>query len=125
MSVERHADHFADDAQDEEWLPEIGRRGWLALTHNLRIRYKGNERDAVMQAGLGLFVIVGKAPHRELAENFINTIGRILAFLERNHPPFIAKVYRPSRKELESRPAYPGRVELWLSQEKWEGQQPR
>jgi hypothetical protein len=39
LKVERHQDHFADDASDEEWLEAIGKKGWVAVTHNLRIRY--------------------------------------------------------------------------------------
>lgn len=38
--VERHADHFDQNEKDEVWLAEVGRRGWVALTHNLRIRYQ-------------------------------------------------------------------------------------
>jgi hypothetical protein len=39
LTVERHRDHFKDDAADEEWLAEVGRRNWVAITHNSRIRY--------------------------------------------------------------------------------------
>ena len=73
-----------------------------------------------MRAGVGLFILIGKATTRELAENFVNTKQRITAFLERHPPPFIAKVYRPSRSERENRPNHPGRVELWLSLKEWE-----
>ena len=31
LTVERHRDHFRHDAADEDWLAEIGRRGWVAL----------------------------------------------------------------------------------------------
>jgi len=47
LSVERRADHFAPDTPDEVWLAEIGKRGWIALTHDRRIRYKPTERDTV------------------------------------------------------------------------------
>jgi hypothetical protein len=42
LSVERHADHFLPDCPDEDWLAEVGKRQWVALTHNLRIRYTPN-----------------------------------------------------------------------------------
>jgi PIN domain-containing protein len=58
LKVERHADHFAPDAPDEIWLKEIGKRSWIALTHDRRIRYKRNERDAVMRHRIALLVIV-------------------------------------------------------------------
>ena len=81
ISVEGHADHFLDDAKDEDWIVEVGKRGWVVLTHDKRIRYKPNELAAVKAAGIAMFVLIGKAPHAVLAQNFINTINRIEAFL--------------------------------------------
>jgi hypothetical protein len=111
--VERHTDHFAHNEKDEVWLTEVGRRGWVGLTHNLRIRYQPNERDAVIRARLRLLVIIGKAAHRDLAASFVNTIGRIEAFLEHHEPPLIAKVYRPVPSEVLRNPRSPGKVEAW------------
>jgi len=39
VRVERHDDHFGPDTLDEEWIGEIGRRGWVAVTRDARIRY--------------------------------------------------------------------------------------
>ncbi len=111
LTVEPHKDHFAPDAPDEEWLAAVGARGWIVLTHDRRIRYKPNERDAVMQNRIALLVIVGKAPLPDLARAFAVTLPRIERFLARHEPPFIAKVYRPSPAEA-ARQA-PGRIELW------------
>ena len=112
-AVERHADHFAHDTPDEVWLAEVGRRGWIALTHDKRIRYKPNERDAVMRHRVGLLVIVGVAPFAELARAFVATLPSIEHFLDNHAPPFIAKVYRPSRGDTAERADALGRVELW------------
>lgn len=119
ISVEQHADHFAHDTPDDEWLPVVASCGWVALTHDQRIRYKVNERDAVMANGLALLVVMGKLPFPLLAESFVATIGRVEAFLDRHESPFIAKVYRASDAELARRPDAPGRVELWLSEADW------
>ena len=113
LTVERHADHFAPNTPDEVWLPEIGRRGWIALTHDRRIRYKPNERDAVMRHGVALLVIVGDAPFSDLAHSFVTTIPRIERFLASHQAPFIAKVYRPSPDETAADRTVSGRVELW------------
>jgi hypothetical protein len=115
IRVERHIDHFPDTAKDEEWLAAIGQRGWYALTHDQRIRYKPNEKAAVIQAGVGLFVLVGKAPFAELATNFIATLPKIEKFIEQTPRPFIAKIYRPDEKTRKLRPNSPGRVEIWVS----------
>ena len=116
--VEAHADHFAPNAADDERLPEVGRRGWIVLTHDQRIRYKSNERDAVMSNGLAMFVLIGSIPHPLLARGFVATHSRVVAFLARHRPPFIAKVYQgpPARAPGEFKA---GRVELWLDKTDW------
>jgi hypothetical protein len=112
--VERFADHF-DDAlcPDETWLRYVGTRGWTAITHDQRIRYKPNERDAVIEHRVGLLVVIGKAPFPQLARSFVATRGRIEAFLQDHAPPFIAKVYRPTPRELALDAEAPGEVLLW------------
>ncbi len=114
LTVERHIDHFAHDTPDDVWLAEVGRRGWIALSHDKRIRYKPNERDAVMRHRVGLLVIVGAAPFADLARAFLATLPSIEHFLDNHAPPFIAKVYRPNDRA--QRVASPGRVELWYPQ---------
>ncbi len=116
LSVERHRDHFAPDCADEVWLRSIGEQGWTALTHDRRIRYKPNERNAVIRHGVRLLVIVGNASHSDLAHAFVTTLPRIRRFLDRNRPPFIGKVYRPTPAEVARRRNAPGRVELWYPQ---------
>jgi hypothetical protein len=113
LAVERHADHFAPDTPDEVWLAEVGMRGWIALTHDRRIRYKPNERDAVIRHRVGLLVIIGAAPFHDLAHSFVASLPRVETFLVRYKPPFIAKVYRSSPTETKQRRSTPGRVELW------------
>ena len=113
LSVQRHRDHFAPDCPDVDWLSAVGSRGWVAITHNSRIRYTPNELDAVMQHGVGLLVVVGHAPYAELAHSFVATVDRINAFLDDHVPPFIAKVYRASPTAGSHPRAAPGRIELW------------
>src|SRR5437899_2965793 len=49
-TVEIHDDHFPPDAKDEVWLTEVGRRGWVVLTKDDRIRYRLTERTAFASA---------------------------------------------------------------------------
>ena len=117
--MEPHGDHFADDESDDRWLTEVGQRGWFALTHNERIRYTPNERDAAMLARVGLFILIGAATSRSLAENFVRTWPSVQRFIE-NHPvPFIAKVYRAGTAALANNPTAQGSVEMWLTEAKW------
>ena len=113
LTVERHADHFAHDCPDETWLESIGRHGWIAVTHDGRIRYKPNELAAVMAHRVALLVVIGHAPNAELADAFVATLPRITSFIGRHEPPYIAKIYRPAANEVAAQPRAPGRIELW------------
>jgi hypothetical protein len=115
LAVERHRDHFAPDAADEQWLALVGRKGWVALTHNSRIRYTPNEKQAVMSHGVRLLVIIGQAPYPELAKSFVATRARIETFLQKHEPPFIAKVYRASPADLARNPSASGNIVLWVN----------
>ena len=90
----------------------IGERGWIALTHDGRIRYKPNELAAVMRYDVVLLVIIGAAPYPELANAFVATLPRVERFVAAHKPPYIAKVYRPSPAEA-ARGDAAGGIELW------------
>jgi len=118
LKVERHLDLFPPDGSDEQWLEYCGVNNRVAITHDQRIRHKINERDAVMQHGVALLVIIGKAPYRELAKSFVATLTKIESFLDKHEPPFIAKVYRPLPAALEKNPAAAGSISLWFPAER-------
>lgn len=119
FKVERFDDHFEPTTSDEDWLASIGKRGWLVLTHDGRIRYKPTERDAVMEQGVGLIVLVGDVPHSELAQNVINSRALIESFLAASPPPFIAKLYLPRPADMARNANAPGRIEMWLTHSEW------
>ena len=116
LNVRRHRDHFAPETADEVWLEFIGKKGWVAVSHDARIRYKPNELAAVVRHRVRLLVVVGKAPFPELARHFVATAPRIADFLSQHSAPWIAKVYRASATELAENPAAPGNVSLWYPQ---------
>jgi hypothetical protein len=90
----------------------VSTRGWVAVTHDARIRYKPNELAAVVAHRVTLLVIVGRAPYAELAQSFLATTGEITKFVAEHSPPVIGKVYRASPKERQENPNASGRVEL-------------
>jgi hypothetical protein len=114
LRVEHHQDHFRPNARDEDWLRVVGEKGWIALTHDRRIRYKPNELAAVVRFRVALLVIVGRAPYPDLARSFVATIPRVERFVADHQPPFIGKAFRPSPAELRANAAALGRVELWF-----------
>jgi predicted nuclease of predicted toxin-antitoxin system len=94
-AVQIHDDHFPQDATDVHWLREVGRRGWIVLTKDKRIRYRSHEQTALLQSGVRAFVLIaGNLTGREMAEVFVHALPAIRRFVASHQPPFIAKVTR-------------------------------
>lgn len=53
----RHDDHFARDTPDEEWLREVGSRGWVVLTKDKDIQRNELERRALVGASVACFML--------------------------------------------------------------------
>ena len=58
--VEVHIDHFDQAAPDVEWIPEVGRKGWVLITTDENIRRNPLERAAYEDAKVRGFVVTGK-----------------------------------------------------------------
>lgn len=113
MRVESHDDHFVSTTRDETWIPDVARRGWVALTRDLQIRRRPNERDAVSESGLRLIVLASKLPFPELARLVAASRGTIERFIARQSAgPWIARFHPPSPHELATKLNARGRVEL-------------
>jgi hypothetical protein len=115
MAIERHCDHFRDNAPDEEWIAEVARRGWIAITHDKEIRRRPNQRAAVISTALGLIVVIGRLPFPELAAYFARSRAKIDRFVLRTKRPWIARFYAPTPQERERKLDPAGRIELWLT----------
>jgi PIN like domain len=116
IQVVDHNDHFDPTTPDGEWLAFVGSRGLVAVTRD-KLGLHSLETRQLMEAGARVFVLVGSAPHPELADNFVATMPRILRFLKRNRGPFIAKVSRPNERDRQL--GRSGQVGLWLSHADW------
>lgn len=93
--MEVHDDHFPPGAKDQDWLPEVGRRGWILFTKDRRIRYRVAEVIALMRAGVRAFVLTaGDLQAEEMAAVFIKALPRVIRFTIGNPAPFIAKITR-------------------------------
>jgi hypothetical protein len=123
LDVVAHDDRFAQDTPDDVWLPEVAREGWVVLTRDKQIRWKANERDAVMEHGVALFALSGSGRTPELADLVIATVPVIERFLARHPRPFLAKILAPTpgrRSAPRGRPGpQPGSVTLWLTEAQW------
>lgn len=106
LQVERHDDHFGQLTTDSEWIAEIGRRGWVAVTRDKRIRYSPLALETLMTSGARLFVIVGRLTNEEAAGIFIQQLKKVENLLREESRPFIAKIRRDA-------------VEVWLRKKAW------
>ena len=104
-AVEVHDDHFSQDARDEGWLREVGQRGWIVLTRDDRIRYRFQERTALIQAGVRAFVLVRRSVSGPaMAAAFVNALPAMRRFVARYPAPFIARVTQTGNVSLLLKP---------------------
>lgn len=90
-----HDDHFPPDARDDEWLESVGRKNWVVLTKDRRIRYRKLERDALLRNGVRAFVLTaGDITGEEMAWLFVKALPRLQRLLTRIRRPFIAAISR-------------------------------
>lgn len=98
VRVEIHDDHFSKNTQDVDWIPEIGRRGWIILTKDARIGKNQIERLAVANARVRMFVLVSQnLSGADMANIFVTAIPTMEKFITHNLAPFIAKVERDGK----------------------------
>ena len=103
LVIRSHPEEFPEfdiigEVSDAAWLAEIGKRGWLILSRDLRIQYNEVEKQAVKDSGASFFAITAKnVSSAEMARIILKAMKRIVTFAEEHSPPFIAKVYRDGR----------------------------
>lgn len=102
--MEIHSDHFPDDATDELWLTECGRKGWVVLTKDKQIRYNELERQALLSAGVASFILIsGNLTGSDEAMAYVKALPKMAGYLSNQKKPFIAKVDKS------------GNVTLWIN----------
>ena len=78
ISVKAHDDHFAKNALDVEWLPEIGKRGWNLITKDARIGRNQTERLAVTNANVKMFTLASQnLVGRGMANIFLQSVTKM------------------------------------------------
>lgn len=95
ITAEVHDDHFPKEALDTEWLPEVGKRGWIVLTKDDMIAKRNLEKLAVVNAKIKMFVLSAKQlSGNEMANVFTKAVLAMQNFAISYPAPFIAKVHR-------------------------------
>jgi hypothetical protein len=100
--VRVHDDLFPQDAKDSIWLTEAGKRGWVVLAKDTRIRYRAIETNALRSANVRAFVLTagGDLSGSEMASIFVSALPRMKKLCRKTSPPFIARVTREGNVSL-------------------------
>jgi hypothetical protein len=82
-----HDDVFPQDTDDEVWLAEAGRRRWVVLMKDDRLRYRPGEQQAVLQARVACFCLNPSKgmTAEQMADAFITALPTIVRIVE--HAP--------------------------------------
>jgi hypothetical protein len=90
-----HRDHFAEAADDIDWLPEVSRRNWIILSKD---QFNWLEREAITNAkGRAFLLIWGSLSGDEQVSIICGALRRILRILKTTPAPFIARIHRTRR----------------------------
>ncbi len=79
-------------AKDVDWLPEIARNGWIAITQD-QLNQDLEEQIAIALYGAKVFVLVGNASHRDLAALFLRRIKWVRKQIAERDEAFMGKIY--------------------------------
>jgi predicted nuclease of predicted toxin-antitoxin system len=103
--VHTHDAHFPQNARDEEWLAEVGRRGWAVITKDTRIRYRQTEITALVAGGVRAFVLTrGDLSGPEMAAILVNSLPHLARFSARHESPFIARIATSGKVQMIYKP---------------------
>ena len=103
FNVELHSSHFKPGTRDEDWLPVVGKNGWILITQDKRIRRHKNELSALRANKVCAFIISAKELRgEEIGELIVKAHVKIKRILKKNSPPIIAIINRHSVVELKT-----------------------
>ncbi|MFH1434172.1 MAG: hypothetical protein ABIJ56_00510 [Pseudomonadota bacterium] len=102
MRVITHDNLFDQDASDEEWLLEVGRKNWIAISKDYARAQSTLQRLTVARTGACLFVLRTTASLKgpELAKVFVNVAPKMQRLAASIPAPFIAKIYASGEVHL-------------------------
>ena len=105
VEVHTHDAHFPENARDEEWLAEVGRRGWAVITKDARIRYRETELTALVAGGVKAFVLTrGDLSGPEMAAILVRALPHLSRFSARHEAPFIARIATSGKVQMLYKP---------------------
>jgi len=94
LSVTRLRNHFPPDTPDHEWLPFVGRKGWILVSRNKWMRYNPREVTLIRKHKVRGFFLTGSKPLRgdQMASILVRALDRIFKFLQDHSGPFVVNI---------------------------------
>lgn len=83
---------FPEGTEDVVWIPEVARNGWIAVTKD-KLKEDLEEQIALVLHGARVFVLIGAASHRELADLFLRKIKWVKKQIAARDEAFLGKIY--------------------------------
>ncbi len=86
-----HHDHFEQACPDVEWLPVVGRKGWVVVTRDKNIRRKPNELQAFKENNVFAIVLSSgsssQASAADTAELLLKLLPKLMRKIQVSKPP--------------------------------------
>lgn len=95
-------DHLPRGTPDEQLFTEAAARDWVPVTRDAKMWRKRAQQEALLQAGIGMFVLVSSAAHSppELMTVLLRRLPEMLKLAGHARRPFVFRV--PDRGRIEA-----------------------
>ena len=98
VNIEYHQNHFAQDSKDDEWMPEVGKRGWTLIGHDGQHHLVAAERSAILDYRIGCFYLWGNSARLwQKMRCFLRAFEGVLEAAQDTDPPFVFQVKETGR----------------------------
>jgi predicted nuclease of predicted toxin-antitoxin system len=104
LNVERHDDHFPQNATDIEWLAKCGENNWVIISGDKNIKRNNVEKTVLLNSCVAAFFFTsGEITKEKQVEIISKGLKRIANILASQKKPFIARLDKE------------GKVEIWIN----------
>lgn len=91
-----HHDHFEQACPDADWLPVVGKNGWVVITRDKNIRRKPNELKAFKDNNVLAVVLSSgsssQASAADTAELLLRLLPKLMRKIQSSKPPLMLNV---------------------------------
>ena len=91
-----HHDHFEQACLDVDWLPVVGKKGWVVVTRDKNIRRKPNELQAFKENNVLAIVLSSgsssQASAADTAELLLKLLPKLMRKIQASKPPIMLTV---------------------------------